>query len=82
MTKTLQDNADVPEVVEGQYTQDILKNLHARLMASDPAEQALLESYRRCNTAAKVNLAQMAVLLSIAQPNLADAAPKNKKKSG
>lgn len=46
--------------------------------ASDPAEQVLLDSYRRCAPAAKTNLIQTAALLSA---GLDTAAPKRATRS-
>ena len=47
--------ADVLYILTGQRTEGT---------ASDPAEQVLLDSYRRCKPDAKANLIQMAALLS------------------
>ena len=47
--------ADVNYILTGQRTEGT---------ASDPAEQVLLDSYRRCKPDAKANLIQMAALLS------------------
>ena len=47
--------ADVNYILTGERTEGT---------ASDPAEQVLLDSYRRCKPDAKANLIQMAALLS------------------
>lgn len=57
--------ADVLYILTGQRTEGT---------ASDPAEQVLLDSYRRCKPDAKANLIQMAALLSAG----VDAAPQKR----
>lgn len=47
-----------------------------RMPASDPAEQVLLDSYRRCSAQARQNLIQTAVLLSAGLPSKPKAAPR------
>lgn len=44
--------------------------------AADPAEQVLLDSYRRCSAQARQNLIQTAVLLSAGLPSKPKAAPR------
>ncbi len=44
--------------------------------ATDPAEQVLLDSYRRCSAQARQNLIQTAVLLSAGLPSKPKAAPR------
>lgn len=44
--------------------------------AADPAEQVLLDSYRRCGAQARQNLIQTAVLLSAGLPSKPKAAPR------
>lgn len=56
----------------------ILTGQRAAGTASDPAEQVLLDSYRRCKPAAKANLIQTAALLSA---GLDAAAPKRATRS-
>lgn len=57
--------ADVLYILTGQRTEGV---------ASDPAEQVLLDSYRRCKSEAKANLIQTAALLSAG----VDAAPQKR----
>lgn len=57
--------ADVLYILTGQRTEGT---------ASDPAEQVLLDSYRRCKPDAKANLIQTAALLSAG----VDAAPQKR----
>lgn len=67
--------ADVNYILTGQRTEGT---------ASDPAEQVLLDSYRRCKPDAKANLIQMAALLSagVAPGPAPKAAPRTRAGSG
>ena len=67
--------ADVLYILTGQRTEGT---------ASDPAEQVLLDSYRRCKPDAKANLIQMAALLSagVAPGPAPKAAPRTRAGSG
>ena len=67
--------ADVLYILTGQRTEGT---------ASDPAEQVLLGSYRRCKPDAKANLIQMAALLSagVAPGPAPKAAPRTRAGSG
>lgn len=67
--------ADVLYILTGQRTEGT---------ASDPAEQVLLDSYRRCKPDARANLIQMAALLSagVAPGPAPKAAPRTRAGSG
>lgn len=67
--------ADVNYILTGQRTEGT---------ASDPAEQVLLGSYRRCKPDAKANLIQMAALLSagVAPGPAPKAVPRTRAGSG
>ena len=67
--------ADVLYILTGQRTEGT---------ASDPAEQVLLDSYRRCKPDAKANLIQMAALLSagVAPGPAPKAVPRTRAGSG
>ena len=60
--------ADVLYVLTGQRSPS--------MPAADPAEQVLLDSYRRCSAQARQNLIQTAVLLSAGLPSKPKAAPR------
>ena len=60
--------ADVLYVLTGQRS--------LSMPATDPAEQVLLDSYRRCSAQARQNLIQTAVLLSAGLPSKPKAAPR------
>ena len=64
---------DVLYVVTGQRSPSI--------PATDPAEQVLLDSYRRCGATAKQNLIQTAALLSAGLGAAAVGTPKPRTKS-
>lgn len=65
----------IPLGIDALY---VLTGQRAEGVASDPAEQVLLDSYRRCKPAAKANLIQTAALLSA---GLDTATPKRATRS-